>query len=426
MIGNAEGVAHVVSSLGKSTGYVCVLAVAENYPIGKNFFRYFSHINLKEKLKLAAASTRSFYSVRKHGKGIFRKVPKVYFTSSSDIKLRSFEMLPTKIFEDIDLILVACEDNDSRTEYKSSDYVSELLRRGITREKIFIVPPVVYHAELPVIEDGKLSPLCKNMNEVKPLLRYMEYHVTDFCNLKCKGCGHLANHVKELEFADIGGFRLALAGLAEKFSNIAEIRIMGGEPLLCKNLHEYINAVHEIFPYCNVKIVTNGLLWRNITPEMIEAVKNAGAEIQVTQYIPTRKVAGEIIAFCQENGVKISVGTLIKEFRELIFAKDKPTPDFNECWSVCASWYCHLLIGTILHPCTYVWVSHDPRFKEFQGKESVTESEYGEYSYDFAQDISDDGWDILAKLENPMEICRKCGNKRVSFKWESEIPEYNN
>ncbi|MBQ4432350.1 MAG: hypothetical protein II877_12675, partial [Synergistaceae bacterium] len=63
---------------------------------------------------------------------------------------------------------------------------------------------------------------------------------------------------------------------------------------------------------------------------------------------------------------------------------------------MCASWYCHLLIGTILHPCTYVWVSHDPRFKEFQGKESVTESEYGEYSYDFAQDISDDGWDILA------------------------------
>ncbi len=302
VIGNISGSAYVVEALGKSSKYICRIVVAENYP-GKKFTGCFLRLSLKEKVKTAVSYVRSIRKISKSGKKALRKVPSVYFTSPH-FDTYSFSMLPQAAFENIDFFLIACDDYDYQrlfSEYKSSDYVSELLRRGVVREKIFIVPPVMYEAELPLLNNDELSPLCKNMNDVKPMLRYMEYHVTDFCNLKCKGCAHLANYVKELDFASIESFRVSLVRLSEKFRNISVIRLLGGEPLLCKNLHDYVNAAHEIFPYSQIKIVTNGLLYKNMTSELIEAIKRAGAEIQVTQYLPTRKIAGEIVAFCEKT-----------------------------------------------------------------------------------------------------------------------------
>ena len=36
------------------------------------------------------------------------------------------------------------------------------------------------------------------------------------------------------------------------------------------------------------------------------------------------------------------------------------------------------------------------------------------------KDIDIDGWDILDKIENPMELCLKCGDTKTLFTWESE------
>ena len=411
----------VVESLGNNTKYLCKVAVAENYP-GSNFVSCFFHLSFKEKLKQSALVARSLYKVKAHGKGILHKISSVYFTSSNIIT-RSFSALPEKAFDNIDLFLLACDDNDLQNEYKSSDYVSELLRRGIGREKIFIIPPVMYRAELPLLEGDELSPLCKNMNEVKPILRYMEYNVTDFCNLRCKGCSHLANYVKELKFGGAENFRLSLAKLAEKFRNIAVIRLLGGEPLLCRELHEYIYAAHEIFPYSQIKIVTNGLLYKNITRETIEAIKRSGAEIQITQYPPTRKIAGEIIAFCEQNGIKLSMSGLVREFNS--FALPNRGVNAAKCWLECYRKYCKFLRGTNLYPCPMLWTYSEPSFRDIVKERALNESERREYSYDLSQDVSEDGWDILAKFETPMEICNKCGDKLSFFKWESELPQYN-
>lgn len=372
----------------------------------------------KQSLKVA----KNLRSAKKHGKNALPKIPRVYFISQWAIS-RSFDWIPPKTFDDIDLFLIACDDEGPQNEYKSSDYVSTLLKNGIAREKIFIVPPVVYRAEIPVIEDGKLSPQCKNMNEVKPLLRYMEYHVTDFCNLKCKGCMHLADHVKELEFAGAESFRMSLMKLAEKFRNISTLRLLGGEPLLCRNLHEYIYAAHEVFPYSQIKVVTNGLLVKNMTHETIEAIRVVGAEIVVTQYPPTRKIAGEIVAFCEENGMKLNISAPAREFNKFVDSSGKA--DASKCWLACYRKYCHFLHGTELYPCPMLWTYGNPKFRDIVKERALTDSERSEYSYDFAQEIEADGWDILAKFDNPMEICRKCGDKLEFFKWESKIPEYN-
>ena len=187
VIGSVEGVTHTVKSIQESTGYICTAAVIEGY-IAKNFWHNLSSLGKSEKLKAIFKGMKAFRSFRK----ILSKVPEKYF-SSTYVRKNPFNIIPDKIFSDADVILVARDDDDyrRRDEIKTSDYVADLMRRGISRDKIFVVPREMFSAEIPVVEDGKLSPLCRNVNDTKPVLRYMEYHVTDFCNLKCRPHGEL-------------------------------------------------------------------------------------------------------------------------------------------------------------------------------------------------------------------------------------------
>ena len=330
-----------------------------------------------------------------------------------------FDLVPQKILDDADLFLIACNDNTTLiNEFRISDYAAGLMRRGISKDKIFVVPESMFSAEIPVIDNESLSPLCRNLNSLRPVLRYVEYHVTDFCNLRCKDCDHFANKVNSLEFASVDRFRLSLEKLQEKFSNIEVIRIMGGEPLLCKKLHEYIDTAHDVFPYSQIKIVTNGLLYKNMTHETIKSIRNACAEIQVTQYPPTRKIADEIISFCENNGIKLFIGSPLKQFFKFVVAGNDES--IRKIWLVCESNYCHFLHDTKFFPCPRLWTHSCEEFRDFITEGAFTESEASEYSYDLAEEIQDDGWDILMKFENPMSVCSKCGAKKVLLDWESE------
>ena len=416
VVGSLQGVAHVLSSIHDSRKYVCRSAIVENH-YGRNFLRCFFRSGLTKKIRLLLRIIRGYSSLRNHGRNLFRGI-RVYF-NSSDISEGLFELVPQKIFDDADIFLIACNDNTSLiSEFKTSDYASGLMKRGISKDRIFVVPETMFPAEIPVIENESLSPLCRNLLNVRPVLRYFEYHVTDFCNLRCKGCDHFANKVNSLEFASVERFRLSLEKLKEKFSNVSVIRIMGGEPLLCRKLHEYINAAHELFPYSQIKIVSNGLLYKNITPETIETIKNSCTEIQVTQYPPTRRIASEIISFCENNGIKIYIGSPLKQFFRFTISGNDET--IRKIWFVCESNYCHLLHDTKFFPCPRLWTHSYEKFKEFIKEGAFTESETSEYSYDLTKEIEEDGWDILMKFENPMTVCSKCGARKILFEWESE------
>ncbi len=180
--------------------------------------------------------------------------------------------------------------------------------------------------------------------------------------------------------------------------------------------------MHEVFPYSHINIVTNGLLYKNITPQTISAIKNSGAEIQVSQYPPSRKIADKIAAFCMDNGLKLYISDPVKEFSQRVIS-DKST-DVKKTWAMCLSKHCRFLRDTTLYPCWYVWAYSHPEFQDIITKErAVTESECAEVSYDLTKNLDVDGWDILAAIDGPMELCRKCGDKHLFFKWENERTE---
>lgn len=73
-----------------------------------------------------------------------------------------------------------------------------------------------------------------------PELMQIEFHLADHCNLNCKGCTHFSNLVKEPVLADYEQFRQDLRRLSGLFSNIYEIFLLGGEPLLNPDAGNFI------------------------------------------------------------------------------------------------------------------------------------------------------------------------------------------
>lgn len=90
------------------------------------------------------------------------------------------------------------------------------------------------------------------------MIHYIETHITEACNLKCRGCSHFSVFAKP-KHKDIEEFRREFERLHE-LGEIQIIRLMGGEPLLNPNFMDYLRIARQYFPNSTISLVTNGLL----------------------------------------------------------------------------------------------------------------------------------------------------------------------
>ena len=142
--------------------------------------------------------------------------------------------------------------------------------------------------KLPIIQNGELIPktYAKVSTDSSDLL-YLETHVADICNLKCRGCMHFSNIAIHPNYPDLQEFERDFSRLSELFSNIFIIRLMGGEPLLNPKLHDYIKVVRQYFPAAELRIVTNGLLIPKQPDDLWEVMRECHAAMDISPYPPT-------------------------------------------------------------------------------------------------------------------------------------------
>jgi len=113
------------------------------------------------------------------------------------------------------------------------------------------------------------------------MIPYFETHITEACNLKCRGCSHFSVFAKP-KHKDITEFQREFERLAE-IEEVQTIRLMGGEPLLNPNFMEYLRIARRYFPHSKIVLVTNGLLWERMVPH-IEELNALHINITVSNY----------------------------------------------------------------------------------------------------------------------------------------------
>jgi uncharacterized radical SAM superfamily Fe-S cluster-containing enzyme len=167
----------------------------------------------------------------------------------------------------------------------------------------------------------------------KPILAYLEMHLTDHCNLGCKGCSHFSP-IAEVWFANLSEHKRDMRQLRTLFSNIEIIRLVGGEPLLHPEIEEFLYVTREYFGKVSIRIATNGLLLPFMTERFWEACKVNRIEINCTVYPPFVHKKNEILDKVELKGIIIK-SKEAKKFRSILNLKGDSNPDsaFKFCRS---------------------------------------------------------------------------------------------
>lgn len=178
---------------------------------------------------------------------------------------------------DVDCILVATKAHDSIINFLSNrykkivirplfiKYYSTFFRRNIS-QNIFVE------------FNGPHGKKCKSYSSLRMkmyelyarnLLKFnkidipqIEFNITTHCSLKCKHCVAYIPRLDSNEHCIItlDEFKIQLDNLLRAVNKVKNLIIIGGEPLLVNNIHEYIDYAASKKQVERVYIVTNGTI----------------------------------------------------------------------------------------------------------------------------------------------------------------------
>ena len=121
----------------------------------------------------------------------------------------------------------------------------------------------------------------------KPIRRHFnfEIHLTDSCNLNCASCFHFAPLAEKNTDYPIEEFEKDIQRISRLFNGkFGWIHIMGGEPLLNKRIHAYLDIVGKYVKKGQVDLLTNGMLLPYMDDSFFEVCKRNHIRIAVTKY----------------------------------------------------------------------------------------------------------------------------------------------
>jgi Molybdenum cofactor biosynthesis enzyme len=244
----------------------------------------------------------------------------------------------------------------------------------------------------------------------KPCLRYYEFHLCDECNLKCKGCGHVSNIAKG-GYPDLDMYIQDLQQLKKLFWGCQAIKLLGGEPLLNKELPQFIYETRKAFPEADIYVGTNGLLIPKADKDLFEVMKREHVYFMVSLYPPTFRMKDEIIQVCEDNGISIIFTPYINEFSTALY--EEKQFDIQRACEKCRreNGYCFTLREGHISPClTFYMEQLNDRMDA--GFEVIPDEDYFDlYKYE-------NGWELDEKLHSPIPFCAYCG-KRQTFPWKA-------
>jgi GTP 3',8-cyclase len=180
----------------------------------------------------------------------------------------------------------------------------------------------------------------------------IEYNLVDHCNLSCRECSHLSPYLKknalpiDVFVRDVT--RLASAFRAQRF------RFVGGEPLLNKDILDFIKAARASGIAQKMEIATNGVLLQRAPDALFEAIDSIALSVYPSAPIEPEAMQA-LEKRCREHGVTLKVDR-IERFRRMQVRK--PMADdqlvrgiFDSCL-IAHTWGCQTFYDGYFYLCS--------------------------------------------------------------------------
>lgn len=257
----------------------------------------------------------------------------------------------------------------------------------------------------------------KHVMRRKPSFYHLEAHITDHCNLKCKGCGHFSC-ISEPRFVDVDEFRKDFERLGQLFSNFERIHLLGGEPLLHPQVADFIEIAREQFPNTRLVLWTNGILLPKMDEHFWKTLATTHCVLLVDNY-PIKIRVDEIDRLAAEHGVNLEWEQR-QDFYKLpisIEGGHDATESFKACHEV---YNCPILKDGRIYPCAYTAYADI-----FQGKFDLKGLDATEKDSISIYD-EEDPYKIIEFLMRPVPWCSRCDSEaREFYGWEPTRGDIN-
>ena len=170
-----------------------------------------------------------------------------------------------------------------------------------------------------------------------------EVHLTDHCNLSCVSCSHFSS-ISEEHFLNVNDYKndcKQFSKLVKKY--VKRIHLMGGEPLLHKNIIEIIEITRNNFENCTITIPTNGILLDKMGAEFWNACKQNNVNIGLTLY-PINLNIKKIFDLALQYGVAIGYfgrGYKMKFRKDVLDERGEQNKKYSyrKCKALCPQLY---------------------------------------------------------------------------------------
>jgi organic radical activating enzyme len=191
----------------------------------------------------------------------------------------------------------------------------------------------------------------------KLLIPSVEFFMTDTCNLRCDNCSASSPYMSDANLPDLDNFVESLSFLS-RIARCDEIRFLGGEPLLNKNICEFLRAARESGVFRNIRVITNGLLLSRMSEEFWQLADIVRISVYpATVDLLTGAKLESFEASALRHGTKLDV---VRDTHFMKATSDTRIEDpetvqriFSNCGEA-HGWSCHLLHRNRLYRCSRV------------------------------------------------------------------------
>ncbi len=236
---------------------------------------------------------------------------------------------------------------------------------------------------------------------------YLEFHVTDNCNLNCKGCAHFSNIVSRKKNTDFHSWEKDMLRLKELVDNIYTIRIMGGEPFLNPELGKFVAKTREIFPQSMIHVVSNGMLLHKVSKDIFQTIRANDVTIDISYYPEVDR--DKVVEILEAENLKYRVSTVsTDEF--LKYMNLKGDSDISRAYACCDFKECHFLYEGKVSPCAFpLLVKY---FNEYFHESLDIRCGIDLYSPQLEKGM------LRELLNRPVDACRYCAIDKEPIPWE--------
>lgn len=221
------------------------------------------------------------YGAGGYGRNVYQ-----YLHREFDIKINCFavsskERVKSEKIEGIDVLTIEEAAKDyaqsilvvAASEQKQKEMIDLAEDQGF--KNIYLILNEFHRYMQSELNTKRLEPL-KKLN--------FEIHIADHCNLNCKGCYHFSPLSKEC-FLSVEEFEMDFEQMFKICGDkVSHITLLGGEPLLHPQIVDFICVVRKYFESCELEILTNGILLKDMNERFWNACVNHNVILSCTKY----------------------------------------------------------------------------------------------------------------------------------------------